>query len=135
MAAELIGSVNNIPIITETKIPIIKGCCSIANIIIVPSQVINSEIGGPISNPTVEPTAILTSGVIIISIFVLPAIRCPISIPTNAAMKAPNGSPGPASVITPVSLIIFPASILVAKPPIIPDTPAEITISGVSLNL
>ena len=135
MAAELIGSVNKIPIITETKIPIIKGCCSIANIIIVPSQVINSEIGGPISNPIVEPIPILTSGVTIISILVLPEIRCPTSIPTNAAIKAPKGSPGPASVITPVSLIILPVNILVANPPIIPDTAAEITISGVSLNL
>ena len=95
----------------------------------------NCDIGGLSSNPTEDPAAIVTSGVSIISIFVFPAIRCPISIPTKAAIKAPKGSPGPASVITPVSLIILPASILVAKPPTIPDTAAETTTSGVSLNL
>ena len=84
MAAELIGSVRSIPMITETSMPIIKGCCSVANIIIVPNHVINLEIEGPINNPAADPLSIVISGVMIISIFVFPLITCPISIPIKA---------------------------------------------------
>ena len=38
------------------------------------SPAISREMGGPITRPTVEPTVMVTSGVKIISIFVLPAI-------------------------------------------------------------
>ena len=62
----------SIPMITETSMPIIKGCCSIENIIIFPNQVINLEIEGPINNPAAAPLSIVISGVMIISIFVFP---------------------------------------------------------------
>ena len=132
MAAELIGSVRSIPIITETSIPIIKGCCSVANIIIVPSQVINFDIDGPISNPAADPLRIVISGVMIISIFVFPLITCPISIPINAAINAPRGSPGPTSNTEPVSVSIWPDNILVAKPPIMLATAADMVTRGLS---
>ena len=135
MAAELIGSVRSIPIITETSIPIIKGCCSVANIIIVPSQVINFDIDGPISNPAADPLRIVISGVMIISIFVFPLITCPISIPIKAAINAPRGSPGPASNMAPVSVITVPYNILDENPPITLATAADIVTRGLSLNL
>ena len=53
-----------------------------------------TEIGGPTKIPATAPDTIDTIGVSSISICVLPATSLPISIATNAATKAPIGSPG-----------------------------------------
>ena len=76
-AAELIGSVNAIPIKTDTTIPIIRGCCSVPQFIISPNPIINLEIDGPTKIPVVPPIPIVTIGVSKISIFVFPDIKCP----------------------------------------------------------
>lgn len=99
-AAELIGNVSIIPIITDTNIPIIIGCLSTDQLINCPNKIITFDIVGPTISPIVPPINIVTKGIIIISILVLPVKNLPISIPTIAAMKAPNGSPGPFSKIS-----------------------------------
>ena len=81
-AAELIGNVRIIPIKTETTIPIRNGCCSVPQLIKEPSQFIKEEIGGPTNNPTTPPTPMQINGVRIISSFVLPVTKIPISIAT-----------------------------------------------------
>ena len=130
-AAELIGSVRIIPISTETTIPMINGCCSVPQLMIAPSPVINLEIGGPTIRPTAHPVTIVTIGVTRISTFVLPETRCPSSIPANAATNAPSGSPGPARTTLP-STRSEPARILLANPPVMPAVAAESTSSRLS---
>ena len=71
-AAELIGSVNIIPINTDTNIPIIIGCLFTAQLIISPRPNIKLEIEGPISSPTIPPKIIVKVGTKIMSNLVLP---------------------------------------------------------------
>src|SRR5690625_6771134 len=60
IAALEIGAVSAHPISTETKIPIIRGCCIVDQLIISPNQVMNELIGGPINVPTKNPVIIVT---------------------------------------------------------------------------
>ena len=69
-AAELIGKVRATPIMTETIIPIIKGCCSVAHIIIFPKELAALPIAGAHQRDNNTPTQIVTKGVTIISILV-----------------------------------------------------------------
>ena len=71
MAAELIGKVRAIPIITDTRIPIIKGCCSVAQITAEPTAVAAAPIAGAHQRESPTPTIRVTSGVTIISILVV----------------------------------------------------------------
>ena len=95
IAAELIGNVKNIPISTDTTIPIINGCCSVPQFTNIPRLFIKLEIPGPINKPAIEPVPMVTTGATKISTLVFPATTCPQVIPTSAATKAPKGSPGP----------------------------------------
>ena len=81
-AAELIGKVSTIPMITETTIPIRIGCCSVPQFTRFPSQVINLDTPGPTRIPTAPPERMVTAGVIRRSSFVLPATNRPTVIPT-----------------------------------------------------
>ena len=74
--------------------------------IIEPNHCIPLDTGGPTKSPIVPPTVIVTIGVII-SNLVLFDINFPISIPTNAAIKAPRGSPGPCKRIPPSTKIFL----------------------------
>ena len=123
-AAELIGKVRIIPIRTETTIPMINGCCSVPQLIRDPSHSMNFDIGGPTRIPTAEPAPIDTSGVSKISSFVFAEINIPISIATNAATNAPNGSPGPDNTIAP-SFRTSPDISFEAKAPTIPAVAAD----------
>jgi hypothetical protein len=99
-AAELIGNVKIIPIITETNIPIIIGCLSTDQLINSPNKSIVFDIVGPTSNPIVPPINIVTNGITIMSILVFPVKNLPISIPIIEAINAPKGSPGPFNKIS-----------------------------------
>src|SRR5690625_49404 len=66
-----IGAVSAQPIKTATKIPIINGRCSVDQLITSPNQSMNVLIGMPISFPVKNPTTIITSGVTIMSTFVV----------------------------------------------------------------
>ena len=85
-AAELIGRVSTIPMMTDTSIPITSGCLSVLQLTIPPSHVMNPEMGGPSSIPAVAPDSIVTEGVTRISSFVFPATSLPTVIPTSAAI-------------------------------------------------
>ena len=64
----------------DTIIPPINGCASTLMVISVPSQPVNVLIYGPVMNAITAPTAIVASGVTMISTGVFPEIRCPTSI-------------------------------------------------------
>ncbi len=134
MAAEEIGRVRHTPIIAATRIPIKIGCCWALTLMIPPSQVIKPLIGGPSKSPTILPDTIATSGVTMISTFVLPDTRLPISRATNAAINAPKGSPTAAKVVKEPLNILF-LIICEAKAPIKPATPALIATRGGFFNL
>ena len=103
-AAELIGNVNIIPIITETAIPIKNGCNSVASLINVPRIFIPFIKYGPVKYATVAPITIVTNGVTIISIFVFPDINLPHSAAITTAINAPNGSPESLTINFPCSI-------------------------------
>ena len=102
-AAELIGKVSTIPMMTETTIPIRIGCCSVPQFTRLPSHVMKLDTPGPTSIPTAPPERMVIAGVIRRSSFVFPATSLPIVIPTYAATNAPRGSPGPDNTNAPVS--------------------------------
>ena len=125
-AAELIGRVRIIPIRTDTAIPPRIGDASTLIFTRFPSHFIKLEIGGPTINPATAPVQMDTSGVKIISIFVLPAPSLPHSMPIRAATKAPRGSPA-----FPNAKLSIPSA---GNAPIIPATAAETVTSGPCLN-
>ena len=94
-AAELIGRVSTIPIITATMIPMRKGWYVVPYSIDLPISSINLLMGGPITNPIKLPNSMENAGVNNRSSFVLPEIKIPNSTATKDAVKAPRGSPGP----------------------------------------
>ena len=127
-AAELTGSVSSIPMTTETTIPMRRGCCSVAHMMILPSAVIREEHGGPTIRPTADPAVIVPTGVSIISRPVRPEISMPISMAAKEARKAPRGSPAPAKTTAPSERRV-PAIILLAYAPTVPATAAETVTS------
>ena len=70
MAAELMGSVRAMPIITDTSMPIMKGCCSVAQFTAVPTADAALPIGAAIRQERPMPTRMVTMGVTRMSIFV-----------------------------------------------------------------
>ena len=67
IAAEEIGSVNAMPTMTETKIPINNGCKLVAHIIKLPSFMAAAPSAGAHHADNATPTPIVTSGVTKIS--------------------------------------------------------------------
>src|SRR5699024_231918 len=63
IAALEIGAVSAQPINTATRMPMMKGCCVVAQLINSPNQVINASIGGPMNFPVKKPTKIVINGV------------------------------------------------------------------------
>ncbi len=97
MAAELIGKVKTIPIITETKTPAMKGRCSVAQIMAFPTEVAAEPIAGAHHIAKLVPTIKVTKGVTIISTLVVFETSLPISVAINAIMKTAKGPPAPAN--------------------------------------
>ena len=79
MAAELIGRVKAIPIMTDTKIPMINGCWSVAHLTASPKALAALPIGAAISEANQIPAKTVTIGVTNISILVSFEIIFPIS--------------------------------------------------------
>ena len=92
-AADEIGRVKTIPTITETIIPIIKGFCLVASIIIIPIFVMSVWIKGPTKFAIITPTKTVTTGVKTMSIFVSFEINFAISTEIRVAIKTPIGPP------------------------------------------
>ena len=87
------------------------------------------------SVPIQPPTPMVTTGVTMMSTFVLPETRRPISKPANAAMNAPRGSPAPLRSIPPVSGNNVPLAKAAAFAPKRPVTAEEnTTIRGASIT-
>ena len=78
MAAEEVGMVSSIPIITEITIPITKGVALVAAAISCPSPSI-SQINGYAANTPAKESSIAPRGTIRISSLVLPAYKPTIS--------------------------------------------------------
>ena len=70
MAAEEIGKVKQIPTMTETKMPITKGCCTVAHLMMVPTEKAAVPMAGAHHMNKRHPVRIVTAGVTRISIFV-----------------------------------------------------------------
>ena len=83
-AAELMGAVRTIPTMTETKMPIGKGVSWVAELTTAPRPFIIAWMPGPTSWATAHPLTMVVIGLTIISTFVLPAAKPPISAPTTA---------------------------------------------------
>ena len=101
IAAELIGKVKIIPIVTLKTIPIQKGCNSVAFRIPSPSQVAPADKIGPKTTAKIHPTIIVTAGVTMISTFVLPETNRPISAHLGVAAGLVMFVVGTLAVIVP----------------------------------
>ncbi|MPN50716.1 hypothetical protein SDC9_198349 [bioreactor metagenome] len=87
------GSVNTMPMIAETNMPMGMGFITVAVFIMLPKAVIMADTTGDIYLPAMPPAMITEEGTSTISTFVFPDINLPTSTPTRAAIKAPIGSP------------------------------------------
>ena len=84
IAAELIGRVSAIPTIVDTRIPIRKGCCCVAQMMSFPSRLAARPMGSAMSAATSVPERRVTRGVTSMSMRVS---RLTI-LPNSAAMMA-----------------------------------------------
>ena len=93
MAALLMGRVRATPIRADTRIPIKKGCISVAVFTTVPNQSINRATVGPTHCAVSTPKMMVTPGVTTISSRVSLDTSLPSSVATTVATSAPTGPP------------------------------------------
>ena len=92
-AALEMGRVSTIPTITETRMPIKKGCISVARITRAPNPYIMALTPGPTRAATAQPKRMVTVGVTRISTLVSLETALPSSAATMAAKRVPRGPP------------------------------------------
>ena len=92
MAALLMGRVRAMPIRADTRIPIMKGCISVAVFTRFPNQFMNPATPGP-TNWTSTPEIMVMPGVTMISRRVSLDTILPSSAATMVATRAPTGPP------------------------------------------
>ena len=99
MAAEEMGSVSAMPMVTETSTPIKKGWRSVAHMMKLPTAIAAAPISGAISLVRDTPIKTVTAGVTRMSTFV----SLDTALPNSAAMMAINstasGPPAPPSLL------------------------------------
>ena len=98
IAAEEMGSVRATPTITETRIPIRKGCSSVAHLMTLPTAMAALPRAGAISQDRSTPTPMVTRGVTRISILVSLETALPNSAAMMAIKRTASGPPAPPSV-------------------------------------
>ena len=96
MAAEEMGSVRAMPMMTDTRIPMKKGCSSVAHMMACPTAEAAVPTGAAISAAKPTPTSTVTMGVTRMSIFVSLLTALPSSaatMATNSTARGPPASP------------------------------------------
>ena len=93
MAALLMGRVRAMPIRAETRIPMIKGCISVAVLTRLPNQSMNPATPGPTNWAMSTPEIMVTPGVTMMSRRVSLDTILPSSAATMVATRAPTGPP------------------------------------------
>ena len=95
MAAEEMGSVSATPTMTETRMPMRKGACSVAHMMRVPTCEAAAPMGAAISIERPTPEKMVTSGVTRMSTLVSLLTALPSSEATMAMMRTASGPPAP----------------------------------------
>ena len=95
MAADEIGSVSAMPTMTDTRMPMTNGCCSVAHMMSVPTQLAPLPMGAATSMASPMPTRIVTMGVTRMSTFVSLLTALPNSAATIAVTSTASGPPAP----------------------------------------
>ena len=95
IAAEEIGSVSAIPMITDTTMPMRKGCRSVAHMMTEPMLEAAVPIAGAIRAERPTPTSIVTSGVTRMSTLVSLETALPNSAAMTAMKRTASGPPAP----------------------------------------
>ena len=93
IAALLIGSVKAIPMRPDTRIPMIKGCISVAVFTRFPNQLMNPATPGPTNWAISTPDIMVSPGVTMMSRRVSLDTILPSSAATMVATRAPTGPP------------------------------------------
>ena len=99
MAAEEMGRVRATPTITETRIPMAKGCRSVAHMMRSPTFMAAPPMAGAMSLARATPTRMVTPGVTRISTFVSLDTILPHSAATMAMIRTARGPPAPPSAL------------------------------------
>ena len=99
MAAEEMGSVSATPTMTDTRMPMTSGACSVAHMMRVPTWLAAAPMGAAMSMDRPTPAKIVTSGVARMSIFVSLLTALPSSAATMAMMRTASGPPAPPSAL------------------------------------
>ena len=95
MAADEIGSVSAMPTMTDTTMPMTNGCCSVAHMMMLPTQLAPLPMGAATSMASPMPTRIVTIGVTRMSTFVSLLTALPNSAATTAVTSTASGPPAP----------------------------------------
>ena len=93
MAALLMGRVRAMPMRADTRIPMKKGCISVAVLTISPNRVMNRDTPGPTNWAIKTPEMMVTPGVTRMSTRVSLDTSFPSSAATMVATRAPTGPP------------------------------------------
>ena len=99
MAAEEMGRVSAMPTRTATRMPIRKGCSSVAHMMRVPTALAAAPMAGANSADRPAPTRIVTAGVTRMSTLVSLLTSLPNSADTMAMRYTASGPPAPPSVL------------------------------------
>ena len=99
MAAEKIGRVSAMPTRAETRIPMKKGCNSVAHMIRLPTSAAAFPMSGARRAEKSIPTPMVTSGVTKMSTFVSLETALPISVERMATKSTASGPPAPPSAL------------------------------------
>ena len=89
------GSVNATPTMTETRMPMRKGACSVAHMMRVPTCEAAAPMGAARSIERPTPEKMVTSGVTRMSTLVSLLTALPSSEATMAMMRTASGPPAP----------------------------------------
>ena len=95
MAAEEMGSVSATPMMTDTRIPMKKGCSSVAHMMACPTAEAALPTGAAISAARPIPASTVTIGVTRMSIFVSLLTALPTSAANSATNSTASGPPAP----------------------------------------
>ena len=95
MAAEEMGSVRAMPMMTDTRIPMKKGCSSVAHRMAAPTAAAALPTGAAISAARPIPASTVTIGVTRMSIFVSLLTALPTSAANSATNSTASGPPAP----------------------------------------
>ena len=93
------GSVSATPTMTDTRMPMTSGACSVAHMIRVPTWLAAAPMGAAMSMESPTPAKMVTSGVTRISTLVSLLTALPSSAATMAMMSTASGPPAPPSAL------------------------------------